>query len=201
MKEVVRKEVVKMLEAGMIYPISDCKWVSLVQVVPKRGGMTSIRNKNNELIPTRAITRWRICIDYRKLIAATRKYHFPLPFMDQMLERLARRAFYCFLDGYSGYNQIVVDPLDQEKTTFTCPFDVYAYQKMSFGLCNAPTTLQRCMLAIFADLVGKCIEVFMDDFSVSGDSFELCLKNMRRYKRDACKQTWYLIRKNVISWS
>lgn len=178
MKEVVRKEVVKLLEAGMIYPISDSAWVSPVQVVPKKGGMTVVRNEKNELIPTRTVTGWRMCIDYRKLNKATRKDHFPLPFMDQMLERLAGQAFYCFLDGYSGYNQIAVNPEDQEKTAFTCPFGVFAYRKMPFGLCNAPATFQRCMLAIFSDLVEKCIEVFMDDFSVFGASFDLCLVNL-----------------------
>jgi hypothetical protein len=106
MKEVVRKEVVKLLEARMIYPISDSEWVSPVQVVPKKGGMTVIKNDKNELIPTRTVTGWRMCIDYRRLNQATRKDHFPLPFMDQMLERLADKNFYCFLDGYSGYNQI-----------------------------------------------------------------------------------------------
>jgi len=100
MKEVVRKEVVKLLEAGMIYPISDSSWVSPVQVVPKKGGMTVVKN---ELIPTRTVTGWRMCIDYRRLNQATRKDHFPLPFMDQMLERLSGQAYYCFLDSYSGY--------------------------------------------------------------------------------------------------
>jgi len=84
---------------------------------------------------------------------------------------LARKAYYCFLDDYSGYNQIVVDLEDQEKNAFTCPFSDFAYRKMSFGLCNAPVTFQRCMLAIFADLAEKCIEVFMDDFSVFGSTF------------------------------
>ena len=125
MKEVVRKEVLKLLEAGMIYPISDSEWVSPVQVVPKKGGMTVIENEKNELIPTRTVTGWRMCIDYRRLNQATGKDHFPLPFMDQMLERLAGQAYYCFLDGYSGYNQILVNPEDQEKTTFTCPFGVF----------------------------------------------------------------------------
>jgi len=134
--------------------------------------MTVIRNEKNDLIPTRTITGWRMCIDYRKLNVATRKDHFPLPFMDQMLERLVVQSFYCFLDGYSGYNQIVVNPNDQEKTTFTCPFGVFAYKRMPFGLCNAPTTFQRCMMAIFVDMVEKCIEVFMDDFSVFGSSFD-----------------------------
>ncbi|CAJ2636700.1 unnamed protein product [Trifolium pratense] len=172
MKEVVKKEVLKLLEAGMIYPISDSAWVSPVHVVPKKGGMTVVRNEKNELIPTRTVTGWRMCIDYRRLNSATRKDHFPLPFMDQMLERLAGQAYYCFLDGYSGYNQIVVDPEDQEKTAFTCPFGVFAYRKMPFGLCNAPATFQRCMLSIFADMMEDTIEVFMDDFSVFGKSFD-----------------------------
>ena len=104
MKEVVQKEVMKLQEAGIIYPISDSSWVSPVQVVPKKRGMTVIKNEENELISTRTITGWRMCIDYRRLNTATRKDHFPLPFIDQMLERLAGHAFYYFLDGYSGYN-------------------------------------------------------------------------------------------------
>ena len=114
--------------------------ISPVQVVPKKGGMTVVKNDQNELIPTRTVTGWRMCIDYRKLNEATRKDHYPLPFMDQMLERLAGQSFYYFLDGYSGYNQIVVDPQDQEKIAFTCPFGVFAYRRMPFRLCNAPAT-------------------------------------------------------------
>jgi len=178
MKEVVKKEVQKLLEAGMIYPISDSAWVSPVQMVSKKSGVTIIHNEKNELIPTRIVIGWRMCIDYRKLNQGTRKDHFPLPFMDQMLERLAGKAYYFFLDGYSGYNQITVDPQDQEKTTFTCPFGVFAYRKMPFGLCNAPATFQRCMLAIFVDLVENCIEVFMDDSLEFGSTFDLCLHNL-----------------------
>jgi len=85
--------------------------------------------------------------------------------MDQMLERLAEKAYY-FLNGYSGYNQIVVDLEDKEKTAFTYPFGVFAYRKMSFGLCNAPATFQRCMLVIFSNLIEKCIEAFTDIFCV-----------------------------------
>lgn len=127
MKEEVRKKVLKLLEAGLIYPISDSAWVSPVQVVLKKGGMTVVRNEKNDLIPSRTVNGWRMCIDYRKLNDATRKDHYPLPFMDQMLERMIGQSFYCFLDGYSGYNQIVMDP-DQEKTTFTCPFGIFAYR-------------------------------------------------------------------------
>ena len=149
MKEVVRKEVMKWLNAGFIYAISDSSWVSPVHVVPKKGGFTVIRNEMNELIPTRTVTGWRVCIDYRKLNNATRKDHFPLPFIDQMLDRLARHPHFCFLDGYSGYNQIAIAPEDQEKTTFTCPFGTFSFRRMPFGLCNAPGTFQRCMMSIF----------------------------------------------------
>jgi len=139
--------------------------------------MTVIYNEKNELIPTRTVIGWRMCIHW-KLNQATLKDHYPLPFMDQMLERLTGKAYYCFLDGYSVYNQIVVNLEDQEKTTFTCPFGIFAFRKMPFGLCNAPATFQRCMFAIFAYMTEKCIEVFMDDFFVFGSSFDDCLANL-----------------------
>ncbi|KAK1423916.1 hypothetical protein QVD17_19227 [Tagetes erecta] len=180
MQDVVKKEVLKLLDAGLIYPISDSAWVSPVQVVPKKGGMTVVMNEKNELIPTRTVTGWRVCIDYRRLNDATRKDHFPLPFIDQMLERLSGQQFYCFLDGFSGYFQIPIAPEDQEKTTFTCPYGTFAYRRMPFGLCNAPATFQRCMVAIFQELIKDSMEVFMDDFSVFGSSFDSCLHNLDR---------------------
>ncbi|GJU09311.1 reverse transcriptase domain-containing protein [Tanacetum coccineum] len=136
--DVIKNEVEKLLDGGLIYLISDSPWL-------------------NE---------------------ATRKDHFPLPFMDQMLERLAGNEYYCFLDGFSGYFQIPIDPHDQEKTTFTCPYGTFAYRRMPFGLCNAPGTFQRCMMAIFHDMIEKTMEVFMDDFSVFGNSFENCLSRV-----------------------
>ncbi|GJS00147.1 reverse transcriptase domain-containing protein [Tanacetum coccineum] len=176
--DVIKKEVEKLLDARLIYPISDSPWVSPVHCVPKKGGFTVVENDENELILTRLVTGWRVCIDYRKLNEATRKDHFPLPFMDQMLERLAGNEYYCFLDGFSGYFQIPIDPHDQEKTTFTCPYGTFAYRRMPFGLCNAPGTFQRCMMAIFHDMIEKTMEVFMDDFSVFGNSFENCLSRV-----------------------
>ena len=178
MKDVVRKEVLKWLNVGFIYAISNSPWVSPVHVVPKKGGFTVIRNERNELIPTRTVTGWRVCIDYRKLNNATRKDHFPLPFIDQMLNRLAGHPHFCFLDGYSGYNQIAIAPEDQEKTTFTCPNGTFAFRRLSFGLCNAPATFQRCMMSMFSDLAEEVMEIFMDDFTVYGSSFEHCLQNL-----------------------
>nr|GFB50485.1 reverse transcriptase domain-containing protein [Tanacetum cinerariifolium] len=124
-------------------------WVSPIHCVPKKGGMTVIKNDENELVPTRLVTGWRVCIDYRKLNEATRKAHFPLPFMDQMLECLAGNEYYCFLDGFSGYFQIPIDPKDQEKTTFT------------------------------SIMIEKTMEVFMDDFSIFENSFSTCLTNLK----------------------
>ncbi|GKA93481.1 reverse transcriptase domain-containing protein [Tanacetum coccineum] len=124
MQEVVKKEIVKLLDTGIIYPIADSPWVSPIHYVLKKCGITVVTNENDELVPTRTITGWRVCIDYRKLNEATVKDHFPLPFMDQMLERLAGNKYFCFLDGFSGYFQIPIDPNDQEKTTFTCPFEI-----------------------------------------------------------------------------
>nr|GEX39969.1 reverse transcriptase domain-containing protein [Tanacetum cinerariifolium] len=192
--DVVKKEVEKLLDAGLIYPISDSPWVSPIHCVPKKGGMTVVKNDENELVPTRLVTGWRVCIDYRKLNEAIRKNHFPLPFMDQMLERLAGNEYYCFLDGFSGYFQIPIDPKDQEKTTFTCPYGTFAYKRMSFGLCNALGTFQRCMMAIFHDMLKKTMEVFMDDFSVFGNSFSTCLTNLEKMLK-RCEDT-----KLALNW-
>ena len=178
MQEVVRAEVPKLLQVGTIYPISDSTWVSPTQVVPKKYGVTTVHNEKGEEVPTRLATRWRVCIDYRRWNEVTRKDHFLLPFMDQLLERIYGHPFYCFLDGYSGYFQIEIVADDQERATFTCPFGTYAYRRVPFGLCNAPATFPRCMLSIFSDLVERIMEVFMDNISVYGGSFEECLINL-----------------------
>ncbi|KAJ9540615.1 hypothetical protein OSB04_027121 [Centaurea solstitialis] len=188
MKEVVKKEILKWLDAGIIYPIASSTCVSPVQCVPKKGGVTVVPNEKNELIPTRVVSGWRICMDYRRLNKVTQKDHFPLPFIDQMLDRLAGKEFYCFLDGYSGYNQIAIAPDDQEKTTFTCPYGTFAFRRMPFGLCNAPATFQRCMMSIFSDMLENSMEIFMDDFSVYGTSYDECLKNLEKCL-ERCEKT------------
>jgi hypothetical protein len=125
MKEVVRNEVLKLLDAGIIYPIADSRWVSLVHYVPRKGGINVVPNENNELIPQRVLVGYRMCINFRKV-----KDHYPLPFIDQMLERLSKKTHFHFLDGYSGFSQIAVKKQDQEKTTFICPYGTYAYTRM-----------------------------------------------------------------------
>ncbi|KAL5554623.1 hypothetical protein UlMin_042024 [Ulmus minor] len=126
MKEVVKKEIIKWLDAGIIYPISDSSWVSPVQCVPKKGGMTVVENANNELIPTRVVT-----------------------------DRLAGREYYCFLDGYSGYNQIVIAPEDQHKTTFTCPYGTFAFRRMPFGCeeTNLVLNWEKCHFMVKEGIV------------------------------------------------
>nr|GEV10961.1 reverse transcriptase domain-containing protein [Tanacetum cinerariifolium] len=157
------------------------------------GGFTVVENEDNELIPTRLVTGWRVGIDYCKFNEATRKDHFPLPFMDQMLKRLAGNQYYYFLDGFSGYFEIPIDPKDQEKTTFTYTYETFAYRRMPFGLCNAPGTFQRCMMAIFHDMIEKTIEVFMDDFSVFENSFQSCLSHLEKMLKRKLTEAHILI--------
>ncbi|CAM8986894.1 unnamed protein product [Rhodiola kirilowii] len=187
MMEVVQKEVRKLLDADVIYPISDNQWVSPVHVVPKKTGITVELNAQGELVTKRIQNGWRVCIDYIKLNAVTRKDHFPLPFIDQMLDRLAGKPYFCFLDRFSGYNQIPIVAEDQEKTTYTCPFGTFMFRRMSFGLCNAPATFQRVVMSIFSELISDCVEVFMDDFTVYGNTFDECLLNVEGIQVDKAK--------------
>ena len=124
-----------------------------------------------------------MCIDCRKLNQATRKDHFPIPFSDQMLERLAKHFFFYYLDGYSGFFQIRIHPSEQEKMTFTYTYGTFAYRRMPFGLCNAPATFQCCMTIMFSNFIENIIEIFMDDFSVYRGIFDLCLQNLTKVLR------------------
>ena len=165
-----------------------------------------IKNENNELIPTRTVSGWRICIDCRKLNKATGKDHFPLPFINQMLDRLATHELYCFLNGYSCYNQIIIALEDQEKTTFTCPYRAFAFRRMTIGLCNVLSTFQRCMMAIFLDIIEKSNKIFMDEFSVVGASFDDCLGNLelglKRWKETNLVLNWekchFMVKEDIV---
>jgi hypothetical protein len=186
MREVVKKEAIKLLDAEIIYPVPHSEWVSPVHCVPKKGGLTMVKNEKNELILQRTVTGWRMCIDYCKLNKATKKDHFPLPFNDEMLERLANHAYFFFLDGYSGFLQIPIHPENQHETTFTCPYGMFAYRRMSFSLCNTPVSFQRCMMAVFSEFIEEIVEVLMDDFSVYGKKFMDCLANSDKVLVTTC---------------
>ena len=162
LKQIVKDELQRILMVDFIYPISDSQWVSPLVVVPKKNG------------------KWRICVDYRELNKATLKDHFLLPFIDQVLDTLAGKKFFSFLDGFSGYNQTKITLEDQDKTTFTCPWGTYAYKVLPFDLCNALATFQRVVLAIFVDLVHECVEVYMDDFFIYGNKFDESLQNLEK---------------------
>jgi hypothetical protein len=153
MWEVVKKEVIKLLDVGIIYPVPHSEWVSPTHCVLKKGGLTVVKNEKNELIPQRTMTGWQMCINYRKLNKATKKDHFPLLFIDEMLERLANHAYFCFLDGYSGFTQIPIHPDDQHKKMFTCPYGMFAYGRMPSGLCNTSASFQCCMMVVFSEVI------------------------------------------------
>jgi hypothetical protein len=142
LKDTVKEEIQKFLIVGFIYPISDSKWVSPLVVVPKK-----------------VTEKWIICVDFRELNKVTLKDYFPLPLIYQVLDTLSKKKYFSFLDRYSRYNQILIAPKDQDKTTFTCPWGTYAYRVLPFGLCNAPATFQRVGLGIFSDLIHDCVEV------------------------------------------
>jgi len=160
LKNIVKEELQKLLDAGFIYPISDSEWVSPLVFVPKKNG------------------KWIICVDYRELNKATKKDHFPLPFINQVLDGLAGKKFFSFLDGFSGYNQIQISLEDQDKTTFTCPWGTFSYRVLPFGLCNAPATFQRAVLSIFSELVHDSVEIYMDEFTPYGSNFQEALSNV-----------------------
>nr|GEX07535.1 reverse transcriptase domain-containing protein [Tanacetum cinerariifolium] len=208
--DVIKNEVLKLLDAGLIYPIFDNPWSHKRAIAQKLSDIKGIdpefcthkilmeedfepavqhqrrvNSKIHDVIKNEVLKLLDAGLIYSIsdspwLNEATRKDHFSLPFMDQMLERLARNQYYCFLEGYSGYFQIPIDPKDQDKTTFTCPYGTFSYRRMPFGLCNAPGTFQRCMMAIFHDMIEKPMEVFIDDFLVFKNSFQTCLSHLEK---------------------
>ncbi|RVW74551.1 Retrovirus-related Pol polyprotein from transposon opus [Vitis vinifera] len=171
LQEVVRTEVLKLLQAGIIYPISDSPWVSPTQVVLKKSGITMVQNEKGEEIATRLTSGWRVCIDYRKLNVVTRKDHFH--------SRLLIRS------GEDHFHMSVWN---------------IRLQKNAFGLCNAPATFQRCMLSIFSDMVERIMEVFMDDITIYGGTFEECLVNLEAILKRCIEKDLVLTRRNAILW-
>eukprot|EP00253_Pinus_taeda_P025272 PITA_25272 len=162
LKEIVKEELQTLLDVGFIHPISYYEWVSPLVLFPKKNG------------------KWRICVDYKELNKATNKYHFPLPFTEKFLDGLAKYKFFSFLDGFSGYNQIRINPEYQDKTTFTCPWGIFSYKFLPFSLCNALATFQREVLSIFAELVHDSMEIYMDDLTPNGCDFLEALSNLGR---------------------
>ncbi|GJW87763.1 reverse transcriptase domain-containing protein [Tanacetum coccineum] len=220
-QDVVKNKIVKLLDSGLIYLISDSSWVSPIHVVPKKGGMTVVLNDNNQLIPSRTVTEWRVCIDYHKLNDATRKDHFPLPFIDQMLERLCGNEYYCFLDGFSGFFQIPIAPEDQENTTFTCPYGTFAYRRMPFGLSNLDRMLARSGIEVDRakiDVIAKLpyptnvkgvrsflghagfYRRFIKDFSmISKPMTQLLMKDAKFDFSDDCKKAFNILKEKLTS--
>ena len=162
LKEIVKDKLQKMLKVYFIYLISDSQWVSPLVVVPNKNG------------------KWRICVDYSELNKATLKDHFPMPFINQVLDTLAGKKLFSFLDRLSGYNQIKITLEDHNKTTFTCPWGTYAYKFLPFSLCNSLATFQREVLAIFSNLIHECVDVYVDDFFVYGNELDESLQNLEK---------------------
>jgi hypothetical protein len=160
LKYIVKEELQKLLHVNFIYPILDSKWVSPLVIVPNKNG------------------KWSICVDFREINKATYRDYFSFHFIDQVLDTFSEKKYLSFLDGFSGYNQIQIAPEDQEKTKFNFPWGTYAYRVLPFGLCNAPATFQRYVLAIFSNLTHDRVEVYMDDFTIYGDDFQQALENL-----------------------
>jgi hypothetical protein len=170
----VKEEIDRLLEAGFIYPVNNSEWVSPIVVVPKKVGADGK-------------VKIRVCQDFWKLNSATKKDYFPLPFMDIILDHVAGYQRYSFLDGFSGYNQVFIRMSDQLKTMFTTEWGTFAFNRMPFGLCNAPGTFQRLMIDIFKDFLRHFLEVFIDDFAVFSnqeDHLEYLGKTFQR-----CRET------------
>jgi hypothetical protein len=144
----VKEEIDKLLECGFIYPVPYSEWVSPIVVVSKKNG------------------KLRICVDFRRLNNVTRKDYFPLPFTNAILDGVAGYEYYSFLDGFSGYNQIMIALGCRAYMTFTTDWGTFAYNVMPFGLCNAPATFQRVMTIAFQEYLRKFMEIFLDDFCV-----------------------------------
>ena len=147
-QKIIRDEIDKLLEAGFIREVEYSDWLANVVVVPKKEG------------------KWRVCVDYTNLNNACPKDSFPLPRIDQIVDSTAGQGMLSFLDAFSRYHQIPMASADEEKIAFITPHGLYYYKVMPFGLKNAGATYQRLMTKIFKPLVGRTVEVYIDDIVV-----------------------------------
>lgn len=162
LRDTIKEELQKLLNVNFIYPISNNVWVSPLVIVPKKNG------------------KQHICVHYHELNKATRNDHFPLPFIDQVLDLLVGKQFFSFIDGFSGYTKIQIALKDQDKTTSNYPWGTFAYRVLPFGLCSALATFQWVVLGIFSDLTHDCVEIYMDNFTVYAQTFEEDLCNLEK---------------------
>ncbi|KAJ0766237.1 putative nucleotidyltransferase, Ribonuclease H [Helianthus annuus] len=177
---IIQEEVERLLRAGMIREVKYPKWLANVVVVQKKNG------------------KWRVCVDFTDLNKACPKDPFPLPHIDSMVDATAGHELLTFMDASSGFQQIQMEPSDQEDTAFMTPTGLYCYIAMPFGLRNAGATYQRLVNMMFKDQIGKTMEVYIDDMVVKSkkaedhlrdleEAFDILdnyniLKNSRRYK-------------------
>ena len=184
----IKEEIDKLLDAEFIYEIEHTEWVSPIVVVPKKNG------------------KLRVCVNLKKVNAATVRDHYPLPITDHVLERVAGKEAYNFLDGFSGYNQVSIDANDQHKTTFATEWGIFAYRVMPFGLTNAPATFQRLMSHAFKEYLRIFLEIFMDDLCIHSkqriehvNHLQLIFEKCRIYRiclnPDKCK---FMVRQGKI---
>ncbi|MCO5557472.1 hypothetical protein L7F22_011037 [Adiantum nelumboides] len=143
--KIIQEELEKLIKCGFIYPIEHSEWVSPIVIVPKKNG------------------KLRVCVDLKKVNAATRRDHYPLPYLEHVLKRVAGKEAYSFLDKYSDYNQITIALEDQAKTAFIIEFGVFAFHVMAFGLTNAPATFQQLIYTTFKEYLREFYETFLDD--------------------------------------
>ena len=158
----IEKEIKKLLDAKIIIPLRYSKWIANLVIV---------RKKNGDI---------RLCVDFRNLNKVSDKDNYPIPTMEKILQQVSGSEMFSLLDGFSGYNQVLVSKADQLKTTFRTPWGTYAYRKIPFGLINARATFQRAMDITFRGLIGKFVIIYLDDVTIFSKNRTDHLTHLRR---------------------
>ena len=159
-QKAINEEVGKLLQAGAIREVEYPKWLANVVLVKK------------------ANSKWRLCIDFTDINRACPKDSFPLPWIDLIVDATAGNELLSFMDAFSGYNQISMDPVEQEKTSFIIGQGTYCYSVMPFGLKNAGATYQRLVNMMFQKQIGTTMEVYIDDMLVKSTAAELHIAHL-----------------------